>query len=77
MTMTLTTSPGHLYMATWNKTHQKLTTADSNGLIIVWILYKGMWYEEMINNRNSTLFSSYSTRYIRGIGGWNAMGQER
>ena len=23
----------------------------SNGLIIVWILHKGLWFEEMINNR--------------------------
>lgn len=22
------------------------------GLIIVWMLYKGTWYEEMVNNRN-------------------------
>lgn len=30
---------------------QKLTTSDENGLIIVWMLHKGMWFEEMINNR--------------------------
>ena len=36
---------------TWNENYRKLTTSDENGLIIVWMLYKGMWYEEMINNR--------------------------
>ena len=46
---------GFVTMATWNKQHDKLTSADSNGLIIVWILYKGMWYEEMVNNRNKGL----------------------
>ncbi len=38
----------------WNEVYQKLTTSDSNGLIIVWMLYKGSWYEEMINNRNKS-----------------------
>jgi WD repeat-containing protein 35 len=39
----------------WNMHHQKLTSSDSNGLIIVWVLYKGVWYEEMINNRNKSV----------------------
>ncbi|WIA10618.1 hypothetical protein OEZ85_010800 [Tetradesmus obliquus] len=38
--------------ATWNSAFNKLTTSDEAGLIIVWTLYNGMWYEEMINNRN-------------------------
>ena len=42
-------------VSTWNFQHRKLTTSDENGLIIVWILYKGIWYEEMINNRNKSL----------------------
>lgn len=37
---------------TWNEGHRKLTTSDQAGMIIVWMLHKGMWYEEMINNRN-------------------------
>jgi WD repeat-containing protein 35 len=37
--------------ATWNNAFNKLTTSDEAGLIIVWTLYNGMWYEEMINNR--------------------------
>ena len=38
----------------WNQKHSKLTTADESGLIVVWVLYKGIWYEEMINNRNKS-----------------------
>lgn len=38
-------------VAAWNEQHNKLTTSDSNGLIIVWTLHKGLWFEEMINNR--------------------------
>ncbi|KAK9889399.1 hypothetical protein WA026_004673 [Henosepilachna vigintioctopunctata] len=38
----------------WNETHKKLTTSDSNGVIIVWMMYKGSWYEEMINNRKKS-----------------------
>ena len=41
-------------MVTWNETHNRLTTSDQNGLIIVWMLYKGNWFEEMINNRNKS-----------------------
>jgi WD repeat-containing protein 35 len=41
--------------AAWNEVHKKLTTSDENGLIIVWMLHKGMWFEEMINNRNKSV----------------------
>jgi hypothetical protein len=37
------------------------------GLIIVWMLYKGSWYEEMINNRNKSV--------VRGMS-WNTEGQK-
>lgn len=52
---------------TWNEHHQKLTTSDSSGLIIVWMLYKGMWYEEMINNRNKSIVRAMK---------WSADGQK-
>lgn len=39
---------------TWNATYSKLTTCDEHGLIIVWMLHKGLWFEEMINNRNKS-----------------------
>ncbi|KAJ4459771.1 putative voltage-gated potassium channel subunit beta [Paratrimastix pyriformis] len=35
----------------WNEHYRKLTTADSTGLIMVWIYANGRWFEEMINNR--------------------------
>lgn len=38
-------------VVTWNENYRKLTTSDENGLIIVWMFYKGRWFEEMNNNR--------------------------
>jgi len=35
--------------------YRKLTTSDQNGLIIVWMLHRQMWFEEMINNRNKSV----------------------
>jgi WD repeat-containing protein 35 len=60
-------SQGSVQVVTWNEQYQKLTTSDALGLIIVWIFYKGHWYEEMINNRNRS--------YVRGMK-WNADGQK-
>lgn len=51
----------------WNEKHQKLTSSDQFGLIIVWMLYKGSWYEEMINNRNKSV--------VKGMS-WNSDGQK-
>ncbi len=51
----------------WNEGHQKLTSSDQYGLIIVWMLYKGSWYEEMINNRNKSV--------VKGMA-WNGDGQK-
>ncbi|KAM6355755.1 WD repeat-containing protein 35 isoform 3-T3 [Podargus strigoides] len=58
---------GSVQVVTWNEQYRKLTTSDQNGLIIVWMLYKGAWYEEMINNRNKSVVRSMS---------WNADGQK-
>ncbi|TPX32150.1 hypothetical protein SmJEL517_g04695 [Synchytrium microbalum] len=44
----------------WNSLHSKLTTSDENGIIIVWVLYRGIWYEEMINNRNRSVVVAMS-----------------
>ena len=41
--------------ATWNPQFRKLTTSDESGLIIVWMMHKNAWYEEMINNRNKSV----------------------
>ncbi|KAJ0409897.1 hypothetical protein P43SY_005791 [Pythium insidiosum] len=46
---------GAVVCATWNANYKKLTTSDENGLIIVWVMHRGMWYEEMINNRNKSV----------------------
>ncbi|XP_068621625.1 WD repeat-containing protein 35 isoform X2 [Battus philenor] len=58
MNLTLEGHTGHLQVAVWNEVFQKLTTSDEHGVIIVWMLYKGSWYEEMINNRNKSTVSS-------------------
>lgn len=33
---------GSVQVVTWNEQYQKLTTSDQNGLIIVWMFYKGV-----------------------------------
>lgn len=54
MNQTLEGHSDTIKVLTWNESHKKLTTSDSNGVIIVWMLYKGAWYEEMINNRKKS-----------------------
>ncbi|CAH0392141.1 unnamed protein product [Bemisia tabaci] len=66
MNQTLEGHNGRVQVITWNEQHQKLTTSDENGLIIVWMMYKGSWYEEMINNRNKSV--------VKGMA-WNTDGQ--
>ncbi|XP_061599596.1 WD repeat-containing protein 35 [Cololabis saira] len=67
MNQTLEGHSGAVQVVTWNEKFEKLTTSDQNGLIIVWMLYKGAWYEEMINNRNKSVVRSMS---------WNADGHK-
>ncbi|XP_027311077.3 WD repeat-containing protein 35 isoform X1 [Anas platyrhynchos] len=67
MNQTLEGHSGSVQVVTWNEQYHKLTTSDQNGLIIVWMMYKGAWYEEMINNRNKSVVRSMS---------WNADGQK-
>lgn len=54
MNQTLEGHSDSIQVIMWNETHKKLTTSDENGVIIVWMLYKGAWYEEMINNRKKS-----------------------
>ncbi|XP_041971867.1 WD repeat-containing protein 35 [Aricia agestis] len=54
MNLSLEGHTGQVCLAVWNEVFQKLTTSDEHGVIIVWMLYKGSWYEEMINNRNKS-----------------------
>eukprot|EP00759_Apiculatamorpha_spiralis_P026415 PhF_6_TR29362/c0_g1_i1/m.43202/K19674/WDR35, IFT121; WD repeat-containing protein 35 len=52
------TLDGHeraISVVAWNDHYHKLTSSDANGLIIVWMLHKGLWFEEMINNRNKSV----------------------
>ncbi len=51
LNQTLEGHNGAVICVCWNNSFQKLTTSDEFGLIIVWMLHKGMWFEEMINNR--------------------------
>ena len=67
MNQTLEGHSGRIQVITWNQIHQKLTTSDQDGLIIVWMLYKGSWYEEMINNRNKSVVTGMS---------WNSEGEK-
>ncbi|XP_048515413.1 WD repeat-containing protein 35 isoform X2 [Athalia rosae] len=67
MNQTLEGHNGHVQVVTWNEEHQKLTSSDQHGVIIVWMLYKGSWYEEMINNRNKSV--------VRGMA-WSSDGQK-
>jgi len=57
---------GAVLKAAWNSQHQKLTTSDERGLIIVWVLHKGMWFEEMLNSRTQSV--------VRGMK-WQASGE--
>lgn len=58
MNLSLEGHTGQVCVAIWNEVFQKLTTSDEHGVIIVWMLYKGSWYEEMINNRNKSTVRS-------------------
>ena len=55
MNQTLDGHEGSISVVGWNEQYRKLTSSDQNGLIIVWMLHKGMWFEEMINNRNRSV----------------------
>ena len=55
MNQTLEGHNGDVCVVTWNENYRKLTTSDQYGLIIVWMLHKSMWFEEMINNRNKSV----------------------
>ena len=41
MNQTLEGHNGQIQVVNWNEIHQKLTSSDQYGLIIVWMLYKG------------------------------------
>ena len=47
MNQTLEGHNGAVMVVNWNENYRKLTTSDQYGLIIVWMLHKGMWFEEV------------------------------
>lgn len=67
MNQNLSGHKGAVQVVTWNEQYRRLTTSDSTGLIIVWMLWKGKWYEEMVNNRNVSVVKDME---------WNADGQK-
>ncbi len=48
MLTTVCVNTGAVQVVTWNEYYQKLTTSDQYGLIIVWMLYKGMLQSRLI-----------------------------
>lgn len=54
MNQTLEGHKGNLVCVVWNEQQQKLTTSDDMGVIIVWTMYKGSFYEEMTNDRKKS-----------------------
>eukprot|EP01052_Picozoa_sp_SAG31_P004075 SAG31_NODE_165_length_21701_cov_9.786409_7_plen_347_part_00 len=67
MNQTLEGHNGAVMVVNWNEQNRKLTTSDEHGLIIVWMLHKGLWFEEMINNRNKSTVTDQK---------WNSDGQK-
>lgn len=45
----ISTFTGAVQVVTWNEQYEKLTTSDQNGLIIVWMLYKGDYCHQTKN----------------------------
>lgn len=54
MNQTLEGHKGNVVVVVWNEQQQKLTTSDDTGVIIVWTMYKGSFYEEMTNDRKKS-----------------------
>ncbi|XP_037949951.1 WD repeat-containing protein 35 [Teleopsis dalmanni] len=54
MNQTLDGHKDAVRVVTWNDSQQKLTSSDTDGVIMVWMLYKGSWYEEMTNDRKKS-----------------------
>ena len=59
MNQTLEGHNGQIQVVGWNESHQKLTSSDQYGLIIVWMLYKGEKMRKLV------------ARYSHGFGDSN------
>ncbi|CAF0760409.1 unnamed protein product [Brachionus calyciflorus] len=42
----------------WNDVYNKLTTADTNGRIVIWNCHRNEWTEEMVNKRDMIVVTS-------------------
>lgn len=60
MNQTLDGHKGNVVVVVWNEQQQKLTTSDDNGVIIVWTIYKGSFFEEMTNDRKKSVVKGMS-----------------
>lgn len=60
MNQTLEGHKGNVVVVCWNEQQQKLTTSDDTGVIIVWSMYKGSFYEEMTNDRKKSTVKGMS-----------------
>ncbi|XP_055386233.1 WD repeat-containing protein 35 [Condylostylus longicornis] len=60
MNQTLEGHKAAVQVVTWNEPQQKLTSSDKTGVIMVWMLYKGSWYEEMTNDRKKSVVKGMS-----------------
>uniref|UniRef100_A0A182SNS5 IFT121/TULP4 N-terminal domain-containing protein n=1 Tax=Anopheles maculatus TaxID=74869 RepID=A0A182SNS5_9DIPT len=67
MNQTLEGHKSAIQVVTWNESQQKLTSSDKDGVIMVWMLYKGSWYEEMTNDRKKST--------VKGMA-WTSDGQK-
>lgn len=67
MNQTLEGHTADVSVVVWNHQYRKLTSSDESGQIIVWMLYKNMWVEEMVNNRKKSTVRDLS---------WNADGSK-
>lgn len=67
MNQTLEGHKSSIHVVTWNESQQKLTSSDKDGVIMVWMMYKGSWYEEMTNDRKKST--------VKGMA-WTSDGQK-
>lgn len=67
MNQSLDGHKANVQVVTWNEKQEKLTTSDRDGVIMVWMLYKTAWFEEMTNDRKKST--------VRGMS-WTADGQK-
>ncbi len=59
LNQTLEGHSGSVVVAAWNNAFQKLTTSDDTGLIIVWMLHKGMWWVAQMRHNSTTCCSAW------------------